>query len=173
MTQIPFFVPYTFSANGIKFLEFLEGFRSKAYQCSADEWTIGIGTTQCLNGTLVQEGDVISKEDAVEIASIQISERYGKAVNQLVHAPITQFQFDALVSFTYNLGPENLASSTLLKLINNNPNDRQIEHEFSRWIFAAGRASKGLQNRRMFEWELYFNARMPAGVIPVYLKSLN
>ncbi len=65
-------------------------------------------------------------------------------------------QFDALVSFCYNVGPANLKSSTLLKKVNINPNDPTIKNEFLKWTKAGGKVLKGLVTRRTAEAELYF-----------------
>jgi lysozyme len=70
---------------------------------------------------------------------------------------INQGQFDALVSFAYNLGPANLKSSTLLKKVNTDPNDPTIEVEFLKWTKAGGKTLKGLVRRREAEVKLYFN----------------
>lgn len=70
---------------------------------------------------------------------------------------ISQEQFDALVSFAYNLGPSALRRSTLLKKVNRNPNDKGIGYQFKRWVRANGRILKGLQRRRNEEAQLYFS----------------
>ena len=69
---------------------------------------------------------------------------------------INQNQFDALVSFAYNLGPANLKSSTLLKKVNANPEDETIRAEFMKWTKAGGRVLRGLVRRREAEANLYF-----------------
>jgi lysozyme len=69
---------------------------------------------------------------------------------------INQNQFDALVSFAYNLGPGNLKSSTLLKKVNANPEDESIRLEFMKWVKAGGKTLKGLVRRREAEANLYF-----------------
>ncbi len=70
---------------------------------------------------------------------------------------LTQGQFDALVSFVYNLGLGNLQSSTLLKIIRKTPNSPLIRSEFAKWKFADGRVQRGLVLRRKAEAELYFS----------------
>jgi lysozyme len=69
---------------------------------------------------------------------------------------ITQNQFDALVSFCYNVGPSNLKSSTLLKKVNLNPNDPTIKNEFLKWNRGGGKVLDGLTRRRQAEADLYF-----------------
>ena len=70
---------------------------------------------------------------------------------------ISQSQFDALVSFAYNLGPNSLKSSTLLKKVNANPSDPTIKDEFLKWTKAGGKVLKGLVLRREAEAALYFS----------------
>jgi len=69
---------------------------------------------------------------------------------------VNQNQFDAVLSFVYNLGITNFKKSTLLKRINNNPNDHDIPYQFSRWNKAGGKVLLGLTRRRKEEAELYF-----------------
>ena len=82
---------------------------------------------------------------------------YENQVALLVRKPITQNQFDALVSFTYNLGATNLSKSTLLKKVNKNPNDKSIASEFMKWNRAGGKVLNGLTKRRKDEAALYFS----------------
>ena len=69
---------------------------------------------------------------------------------------INQNQFDALVSFVFNLGVGNFARSTLLRKIKSNPDDPTIRKEFERWIYAGGKVLNGLVRRRKEEADLYF-----------------
>ena len=71
---------------------------------------------------------------------------------------VNQNQFDALVSFNYNLGPTNLAKSQLLRFVKANPNDPKIAAEFLKWNRAGGEVSTGLVRRRKKESQLYFAA---------------
>jgi lysozyme len=81
---------------------------------------------------------------------------FEKYVDSYCVDTITQNQFDALVSFAYNLGPTNLKSSTLLKKVNANPEDETIHLEFMKWVKAGGKTLKGLVRRREAESQLYF-----------------
>jgi lysozyme len=81
---------------------------------------------------------------------------FEKYVDSYCRDDINQNQFDALVSFAYNLGPANLKSSTLLKKVNANPNDETIALEFMKWVKAGGKTLKGLVRRREAESQLYF-----------------
>ena len=71
--------------------------------------------------------------------------------------PITQHQFDALLSFTYNVGTGNLARSTLLRKVKTNPKDPSIRGELSRWVYGGGKRLPGLVRRRKMEADLYFS----------------
>lgn len=137
------------SNKGIELIKKHEGFRSKAYRCSANVLTIGFGHT--LN---VKSTDVIDKAQA-EYFLRQDVEFAEKEVNKH-NLNINQNQFDALVSFVFNLGVGNFARSTLLRKIKSNPNDPTIRKEFERWIYAGGKVLTGLVRRRKEEAELYF-----------------
>jgi lysozyme len=133
-----------------------EGFRGTPYKCSAGVPTIGYGATFYPGGKKVTMADAaITEEQAVELlANMLVS--FEKYVDSYCVDTITQNQFDALVSFAYNLGPANLKSSTLLKKVNANPNDESIKLEFLKWVKAGGKTLKGLVRRREAESELYF-----------------
>ena len=137
------------SNKGIDLIKNHEGFRSKAYRCSANVLTIGFGHT--LN---VKSTDVIDKAQA-EAFLRQDVEFAEKEVNKH-NLNINQNQFDALVSFVFNLGVGNFARSTLLRKIKSNPNDPTIRKEFERWIYAGGKILTGLVRRRKEEADLYF-----------------
>ena len=141
---------------GIEMIKTFEGFRAAPYKCSAGVPTIGYGATFYPGGKKVTMTDAaITEEQAVELlANMLVS--FEKYVDSYCVDTITQNQFDALVSFAYNLGPANLKSSTLLKKVNANPNDESIKLEFLKWVKAGGKTLKGLVRRREAEAELYF-----------------
>lgn len=125
------------------------------------------GSTIYPNGQKVSEKDIITKERALEIFVWHLS-LFENDVNKLVKTNISQKQFDALVSFAYNVGSdididltaEGLGDSTLLKKINVNPNDKIIESEFLKWNKAGGVVLNGLTKRRKSESFLYFNNKL-------------
>ena len=137
------------SNKGIDLIKKHEGFRSKAYRCSANVLTIGYGHT--LN---VKSTDVITLDQAESFLRQDV-EFAEKEVNKH-NLNINQNQFDALVSFVFNLGVGNFARSTLLRKIKSNPNDPTIRREFNRWIYAGGKVLNGLVRRRKEEADLYF-----------------
>lgn len=142
--------------NGIELIKHFEGFEPKPYLCPAKVPTIGYGATYYSNGKKVT---LLDKEITKEEATVLLSEMlvaYEKAVDSYCIDTITQNQFDALVSFAYNLGNGNLKSSTLLKKVNVNPNNPTIKDEFMKWVKSNGKTLKGLVTRRTAESELYF-----------------
>ncbi|TZF81815.1 lysozyme [Pedobacter sp. BS3] len=140
---------------GKTFLFNEEGLRLKAYKDSAGVWTIGIGCTYYPDGRKVKEGDTISKEQAYNLFD-NVVRNYEAAVNNGVRLPLTQNQFNALVSFCYNVGVAGFSNSTLLQRINSRANEEQIRQQFNRWITAGGQVSKTLVERRKREANLFF-----------------
>ncbi|SFL10032.1 lysozyme [Porphyromonadaceae bacterium KH3CP3RA] len=138
------------SNRGIELIKAHEGFSSRAYLCPAGKWTIGYGHT---GG--VKSGDVITEAqgEALLRSDIATAER---AVNK-TGLKLTQNQFDALVSFVFNVGTGNFNRSTLLKSAKVSTNDPRIRQEFSRWIYADGKIEPGLVKRRKTEADLYFS----------------
>jgi len=143
--------------NGKDFIKKLEGWRNHPYLDSANVPTIGYGFTYYKDGTRVtmQDSPMTLKEGDELIESI--IPIYEDAVHRQIKVKLTQNQYTALVSFTYNLGEGNLKSSTLLKKININPCDLSITAEFKKWIYSDGKKSKGLKKRRNQEAFLYFS----------------
>ena len=138
------------SHKGIALIKEFEGLRLKAYKCPGGVWTIGYGHTAG-----VKPGMVISEAQAEEylMADLIASEKY---LNDLRLA-INQNQFDALISFIYNVGTGNFSRSTLLRKVRANPQDNPIMDEFLRWVYSKGRVLPGLQRRRLAEMKLYFS----------------
>lgn len=144
------------SNEGVNLIKKFEGLSLKPYLCPAKIPTIGYGNTFYEDGRKVKMTDQpITEERATELLrnSLKSFEQY---VDSYCVDTITQQQFDALVSFAYNLGPANLKSSTLLKKVNTNPNDETIRGEFMKWVKAGGKTLKGLVRRREAEADLYF-----------------
>lgn len=133
-----------------------EGCSLKAYKCPAGIWTIGYGNTQYENGKAVKEGDIITQERAEQLLEV-ILIKFVQQVGELVKSKVNQNQKDALTDFAYNCGVGNLRSSTLLKKVNADPNDKTIKSEFEKWVRANGKVLKGLVKRRTAEANLYFS----------------
>ena len=139
------------SQKGLDLIKSSEGLRLSAYKCPADVWTIGYGTTAG-----VKPGQTITKERAEELLRDD-ARRFEGYVDRLVKVPLTQGQFDALVSFTYNLGPGALEKSTLLRLLNAG-DYAGAASQFGRWINAGGKPLAGLVRRRAAERALFEEA---------------
>lgn len=135
--------------KGIFLIKVSEGFRSKMYLCPAGIPTIGYGH-------VLRKG-----EDSGEITEIQaeyllqndVAEVEDK-INNLVSVPLTQNQFDALISFTYNVGPGNFERSTLLRCLNKGLYNLAAD-QFKRWVYGGGVILPGLVSRREEEKELF------------------
>ena len=145
------------SKKGVDLIKSFEGLRLKPYLCSAKVPTIGYGNTFYENGSKVTLKDqAITETRATELLEWSLN-KFEQYVDSYCIDSITQNQFDALVSFCYNLGPANLKASTLLKKVNKDPNDPTIRAEFMKWNKAGGRALAGLTRRREAEANLYFS----------------
>ena len=132
------------SAEGTALIKKFEGCELEAYQCSANVWTIGYGHTKG-----VEKGDTISKEEAEEMLVEELHE-YENYVNEYVNVALSQNQFDALVSWVYNLGPANLKASTMLKVLNSGEYE-DVPAQIKRWNKAGGKVLEGLIRRREAE----------------------
>lgn len=142
--------------KGYDLIKRFEGYSDRPYKCPAGISTIGYGNTYYPNGTKVKITDKqITREYANEILA-HTADEFADDVLKLVKTKITVNQLNALTSFAYNVGVANLQKSTLLKLVNLNPNDAMIAKEFLKWNKAAGKELKGLTNRRIAESALYF-----------------
>ena len=145
------------SKKGIDLIKKYEGFRSKPYLCPAKVPTIGYGATYYPNGQKVKLSDSAIDEKHATILLEAMLTPYEKAVDSFCRDDINQNQFDALVSFAYNVGISALKNSTLLKKVNTNPKDKTIAAQFARWNKGGGRVLKGLVLRRSDEAKLYFS----------------
>lgn len=155
---------YKLDFVGRKFLQEREGFSAVPYLCSAGIPTIGFGNTFYPDGRKVTMKDKpITRAYGEEIFNF-ITAKFEKEVNSLIKTKLTQNQFNALLSFAYNVGtdidldtiPEGLGDSTLLKKVNKNPNDKSISAEFAKWNKANKKVINGLISRRQLEVELYW-----------------
>ncbi len=139
------------SKEGIALIQKFEGCRLESYQCEANVWTLGWGHT-----AEVKEGDTCTQEEADSMLESDLVQ-YENNVKAAVKVELSQNQFDALVSFCYNLGAANLLSSTLLRLLNEG-NYEGAAGEFKKWIYANKQVSDGLVRRREAE-SLLFEGR--------------
>mgnify|MGYP003651395373 CR=1 FL=1 len=136
------------SEEGLSLIKKFEGCRLEAYKCSGGVWTIGYGHTENVN-----EGDTITQEKADKLLKSDI-ESFEVYVNYSVMVELDQGQFDALVAWTFNLGPGNLRESTMLKKLNE-ADYTSVPNEMKRWNKAGGKTLDGLIRRRNAEALLF------------------
>ena len=136
------------SQEGLSLIKKFEGLRLKAYKCSANVLTIGYGHT---GG--VKETDKITLEEADSLLEKDIA-KFEEYVSDNVIVKLNQSQFDALVAWTFNLGPGNLRESTMLKKLNN-ADYESVPFEMRRWNKAGGKTLDGLIRRRQAEALLF------------------
>lgn len=136
------------SLAGIELIKEFESLRLSAYLCPANVWTIGWGHTEG-----VRKGDTITRAQADAYLAGDLF-GFEQDVDRLVKVPLTQSQFDALVSFAFNIGVDALAKSTLLRKLNSGQYDA-VPLELARWNKAGGKVLPGLVRRRKAEAELW------------------
>ena len=135
---------------GINLVKSFESLRLEAYKCPAGIWTIGYGHTAG-----VRPGDAIDKQRAEQLLAEDLRE-FEAVVNRECTG-VNQNQFDALVSFVFNVGTASFLKSTLLKCVKANPGNLNIRYELSRWDKSKGTRLAGLVRRRRAEADLYFS----------------
>lgn len=136
------------SEMAVEIIKHFEGLRLDAYLDSVGVPTIGYGSTLG-----VKMGDYITEPEA-EALLVHDMTRFVTGVNGLLRVPVTQAQFDALVSFSFNLGVGALGRSTLLKKLNMGDYDG-AQKEFGKWVYAGGNKLAGLVTRRNAEAALF------------------
>ncbi|MEN3335751.1 MAG: lysozyme [Blastocatellia bacterium] len=151
------------SPNGLELLEQWEGFKTTVYKDSAGLPTIGVGHLLTkselssgkitINGVPVKYGNGLTAQQVTDLLAQDVQPA-AAAVNNNVKVPLTQNQFDALVSFTFNVGVGAFTSSTLLKVLNQKQYD-QVPTQLLRWTRAGGQVVQGLVNRRNNEIKLW------------------
>lgn len=139
------------SQSGADFIQRHEGLRVEAYKDVGGLWTIGYG--HLLPQDKDWSGHRITIEEAKQMFAFDVKEAED-AVNRLVKVPLTQNQFDALVSWTFNLGAGNLEKSTMLQVLNSG-NYEEVPNQIKRWVYVGGELSNGLVNRRQDEANLF------------------
>jgi lysozyme len=140
------------SQAGIDLIHEFESFSPTAYLCPAGVWTIGWGTTR-VNGKPVRQGMTATREQADAWFAKDL-QKFENCVLNAVDVDLTQGQFDALVSFAYNVGCAAFKSSTLVRLLNHG-NEAGAAAEFARWNKGGGRVLAGLTRRREAERALF------------------
>ncbi|MBH0545334.1 lysozyme [Salmonella enterica] len=136
------------SDNGRAFIRAREGVKLAAYQDGGGVWTIGYGHTRG-----VKQGQVINHEQADEFLDNDLRQ-VESCISERVTVPLNQNQFDALVSFVFNVGRQAFSDSTLLKKLNEG-NYRAAADQFTRWVYDNDKFVQGLYNRRVAERDLF------------------
>jgi GH24 family phage-related lysozyme (muramidase) len=140
------------SQTGLDLIKRFEGCELEAYQDAVGIWTIGYGHT----GPNVHEGLKITQAHADAILAQDVG-RFASGVAANVKVALNQSEFDALVSFAFNVGLGAFRTSTLLKLLNNNTDRGTVASEFLRWNKAGGKVLEGLTKRRNAEKTLFLS----------------
>jgi lysozyme len=143
-----------YTDKSTKLIKKWEGLYLTSYKCPADKWTIGWGSITYEDGTPIKAGEVITRKRAEELLKWEMDKK-AEQINKL-NVLFNQNQFDAILSFTYNLGIGALRRSTLLKLARVNTHNPEIRTQFMRWINKGSKFERGLTNRRKEEADLYF-----------------
>ena len=151
------------SPHGLELLEQWEGFKTTVYKDSAGLPTIGVGHLLTkselssgkitINGVPVKYGDGLTEQQVTDLLAQDVQPA-AAAVNSHVKVSLNQNQFDALVSFAFNVGVGAFTSSTLLKVLNQGQYD-EVPTQLLRWTRAGGQVVQGLVNRRNNEIKLW------------------
>ena len=146
------------SDAGIELIKSFEGFRANAYpdpKSGGDPWTVGYGATKFPSGRPVKKGDYVTPAQA-EMYLREDVKKFANSVDALVTVPLKQCQYDALVSFVYNLGATNFRKFTLLKKLNAK-DYKGAADEFLRWVSPGSSAEAGLRRRRTAERTMFIS----------------
>jgi len=140
------------SKDGLDLICRFEGFSPVIYICPAGYPTIGYGHL-ITEANKEQFLDGVDEDEALELLRKDVATAE-RAVLRLINVPLTQGQFDALASFTFNLGAGALQRSTLRRKVNREEHD-DVPAEFMKWVWAGGKKLKGLVRRRKAEAVMY------------------
>lgn len=136
--------------QGLRLIQEFEGFSPTVYMCAGGYPTIGYGHVVLMGESF---STLISKHEAEQLLRQDVRSAEN-AVLRHIQIPLTQGQFDALVSFTFNLGAGALQRSTLRRKVNRGSHG-DVPREFRRWVYAGGKRLRGLVRRREAEACLY------------------
>jgi len=140
------------SYKGMNFIIKHEGMRRDVYRDIAGYLTVGAGHLVLPSDNLV-EGQIISEERVYNLL-LKDTHEASKAVDNCITVSLLKNQYDALVSFVYNVGVGAFCGSTLVKKLNQE-NYASVPTQLSRWVYAGGKKAKGLINRRNYEIKLF------------------
>lgn len=148
-------------ADAIALIKRFEGWSARPYLCPAGYWTIGYGALRGIDGRPITRSSApISQADG-EMILVRDLRLFERAVLDLIPVPLTEGQYGALVSFTFNLGPGRLKASTLRRRILGGDMIGAAD-EFGKWVMGGGRRLPGLVSRREAERLLYLRPDPPS-----------
>lgn len=138
------------SQRGIDLIKEFEGYSERVYLCAGGKYTIGYGHTRG-----VELGDTCTREQAEEYLRQDLVDAE-ETIEALINVPLSQCQFDALVSLVYNIGSGNFYDSTIRRVINCKISDsEEYRKAWMMWVKAKGKVLKGLVRRREAEYKLF------------------
>lgn len=138
-------------AAGRAFLTAQEGEKLESYKDSGGRWTIGVGHLMSSGGAGVR----LTHQESQDLLTKDLA-RFEAAVNKAATRPLTQHQFNALVSFAFNLGESSLRKSSLLRLVNAGSTDASaLTTAFKLWRNVNGKPSPAIEARRLREAALF------------------
>lgn len=146
------------SKLGLNLVRHFEGMYLRGYKCPANVWTIGYGHTGLVDGKPIHGNMIITEEKAIELLQQDMAV-FENAVKDSVKVPLTQNQFDALVSFAFNVGAGALRKSTLLRLLNQGKYE-EVPSQLLRWNKGGGKVLAGLTRRRKSEAHLFVTGEL-------------
>lgn len=142
------------SAEGIRLIKRFEGVRNRPYRCSAGLWTVGVGHLIGDGKLLPDSWNRTFTEEEINALLIRDLNRFERGVRMYIKVPLRQSEFDALCSFSFNLGLGTLQRSTLRQKINRNDKEGAAK-EILKYCRAGGKIIKGLQRRREAEYKMF------------------
>lgn len=142
------------SAEGIRLIKRFEGVRNRPYRCSAGLWTVGVGHLIGDGKLLPDSWNRTFTEEEINALLLRDLNRFERGVRMYIKVPLRQSEFDALCSFSFNLGLGTLQRSTLRQKINRNDKEGAAK-EILKYCRAGSKIIKGLQRRREAEYKMF------------------
>lgn len=162
---------YKLNTRSLNLIKSFEGWRSKAYRCSAGVWTIGYGHTAAAGSPKPKPGMRITKAYGEQLL-LKDMQKYARAVDEAIKVPLNANQFGALTSFCYNVGPGGFRKSSVCRYVNQR-RFKEVPGRLMLWNKAAGKTLRGLTRRRRAEGKLFMSkgVAVPKATIPVVVTT--
>ena len=142
------------SIEGLNLIKRFEGVRNRPYRCSAGLWTVGVGHLIGDGKSLPESWNRTFTKEEIDALLIRDISRFERGVRMYIKVPLRQSEFDALCSFSFNLGLGTLQRSTLRQKINRYDKEGAAK-EILKYCRAGGKIIKGLQRRREAEYQMF------------------